>query len=146
MQTSNVERKPDEDRWIDAMLVLARGLVRRSRPDDQANGRMSSAPGSGGLERRPIMPVPRLLDEAASRMLEASRRIEQACIQAASAKGQRKWLAALTDFVLALADVQRFSSESIHEKLHELAGRTGLKKFPAERLPRPKAPEMNRRH
>jgi len=81
------------------------------------------------------MPVPKLLDEAASRMQEAAQRIDQARSGRTSAKRQREWLEALTDFALALADVQRFSSESIHEKLHELAGHVGLKKFPAELLP-----------
>lgn len=87
------------------------------------------------------MPVPRLLDEAASRMEAASRRIEETRARRASAKREREWLAALTDFVVALADVQRFSNESVHEKLHELAAHIGVKKFPAER---PAPPDTSR--
>ena len=87
------------------------------------------------------MPVPRLLDEAASRMETASRRVEEARARRASAKREREWLEALTDFVVALADVQRFSNESVHEKLHELAARIGVKKFPAER---PAPPDASR--
>jgi hypothetical protein len=77
------------------------------------------------------VPVPRLLDEAASRMEAASRRIEEA--RGGRASEEREWLEALTEFVLALADVQRFSNESVHEKLHELAARSGMKKFPRGR-------------
>jgi hypothetical protein len=39
------------------------------------------------------------------------------------------WLEALTAYCEALADIQTYNNESIHEKLHELAGRVGLKKF-----------------
>lgn len=85
------------------------------------------------------MPVPRLLAEAASRMEAASRRIEEA--RGGRANTEREWLEALTDLVLATADVQRFSNESVHEKLHELAARIGVKKFPAER---PAPPDTSR--
>jgi hypothetical protein len=32
------------------------------------------------------------------------------------------WLAALTDYCQALSDIQRLNNESIHEKLHAIAG------------------------
>jgi hypothetical protein len=42
-------------------------------------------------------------------------------------------LAALTDYAEALKDIQEYSNESVHEKLHQLAGRVGLRKFPGEK-------------
>lgn len=40
------------------------------------------------------------------------------------------WLEALTAYCEALADIHTYNNESVHEKLHALAGRTGLRKFP----------------
>jgi hypothetical protein len=64
------------------------------------------------------------LDESVARMKEASARIEEARARPTSLEMMREWLAALSDFCVALSDVQSFNSESIHEKLHELAERT----------------------
>jgi hypothetical protein len=77
------------------------------------------------------MTVPKHLEEAASRMKEAGFRIEEARQRPATCENQKVWLEALTDYCVALAEVQAFCNESVHEKLHELAGRTGLRKFPA---------------
>jgi len=76
------------------------------------------------------MTVPKHLDEAAARMKEATFRIEAARQGPVTCENQKIWLEALTDYCLALSEVQAFCNESVHEKLHELAGRTGLRKFP----------------
>jgi lysyl-tRNA synthetase class I len=76
------------------------------------------------------MAVPRHLDEAATRLKDASLRIEAAQESQASLDSLKEWLAALTDYAEALKDIQEYSNESVHEKLHELAGRAGLRKFP----------------
>ncbi len=76
------------------------------------------------------MPVPKHLDEAVALLKAASARIDEARAKPASIDALREWLAALTDFCLAVADIQSFNNESVHEKLHELAGRAGLREFP----------------
>jgi hypothetical protein len=75
------------------------------------------------------MTVPKHLEDAAGRLKEASARIEQARRGPISCDNQQVWLAALTDYCEALAELQSYNNESVHEKLHELAGRIGLKKF-----------------
>ena len=77
------------------------------------------------------MTVPKHLDAAAARMKEATFRIEEARQGPVTCENQKVWLEALTDYCLALSEVQAYCNESVHEKLHELAGRTGLRKFPA---------------
>lgn len=77
------------------------------------------------------MTVPKHLDNAAARMKEASFRIEAARQGPLTCENQNVWLEALTDYCVALSEVQAYCNESVHEKLHELAGRTGLRKFPA---------------
>lgn len=76
------------------------------------------------------MSLPKHLEEAVARLKEASLRIEQARDKPATLDNQKEWLAALTDFSMALSDIQEYNNESIHEKLHEIAARTGLRKFP----------------
>lgn len=76
------------------------------------------------------MAVPKHVDEAAARLKAASARINDVRAKPASIDGLQQWLAALTDFCLALSDIQSFNNESVHEKLHELAGRAGLREFP----------------
>jgi hypothetical protein len=41
----------------------------------------------------------------------------------------QEWLDALNDFSAALSDIQRYTNESVHEQLHELAERIGLQSF-----------------
>ncbi len=77
------------------------------------------------------MTVPKHLEEAAVRMKEATFRIEEARQGPVTCENQKVWLEALTDYCLALSEVQAYCNESVHEKLHELAGRIGLRKFPA---------------
>ena len=67
------------------------------------------------------MATPEHLREAASRAEDAMRRIEMARESAFTPETSRVWLLALTDYVSALTDLHRFTNESIHEKLHELA-------------------------
>ncbi|MBI2964116.1 MAG: hypothetical protein HYY35_10210 [Deltaproteobacteria bacterium] len=75
------------------------------------------------------MSLAKHLEEAAERLKDAESRIESARGKPSSPEETRRWLAALSDFSLALSDIQRFNNESVHEKLHELAERTGLKRF-----------------
>ncbi len=79
------------------------------------------------------MTVPKLLEEAVGRLKEASFLIEQAREKPSTLESQREWLGALTDYSLALSEVQEYNNESVHEKLHELAARVGLKQFPSGR-------------
>ena len=76
------------------------------------------------------MPVPKHLDEVVELLKVASARIDEARAKPPSIPALQEWLAALTDFCLALADIQSFNNESLHEKLHDLAGRVGLHEFP----------------
>ena len=76
------------------------------------------------------MTLGKQLEQAAGRLKDAARRIQQAREKPASVELQQEWLAALTDYATALSDIQEFNSESVHEKLHALAGRTGLRQFP----------------
>jgi hypothetical protein len=71
------------------------------------------------------MSLPEHLRDAAARVEDASRRIDAARNEPTSAASMREWLVALTDYVEALSDVQRFANESLHEKLHLIAGRVG---------------------
>ncbi|MFU8818023.1 MAG: hypothetical protein ACNA7W_21960 [Pseudomonadales bacterium] len=71
------------------------------------------------------MAVPKHLEEAAKRLDAAGYRIEQAREQPLSPESQREWLEGLTEFCMALSDVQQFCNESLHEKLHELAASLG---------------------
>jgi hypothetical protein len=75
------------------------------------------------------MSLPKHLEEAVSRLDAASWRIDQARKKSLSMESLQEWLIALTDFSSALSETEQLNNESIHEKLHELAGRVGLKKF-----------------
>lgn len=81
------------------------------------------------------MSLPKHLEEAVGRLKEASARIEQARAKPGTLESQQEWLVALTDFSRALSDIHEFNNESIHEKLHEIAGRLGLKRFPSSGPP-----------
>jgi hypothetical protein len=74
--------------------------------------------------------LPKRLEEATDRLKDAALRIEAARAQAFIFDGVKQWLAALSDYAMALADVQSFNNESGHEKLHELAGCIGLRELP----------------
>lgn len=76
------------------------------------------------------MAVPKHLDDAVTRLKAASYRIDQAREKPLTAESQKEWLEALTDFSVALSEIQEYNNESVHEKLHELAARAGLKQFP----------------
>jgi hypothetical protein len=75
------------------------------------------------------MTVSRHAEEAVARLQEAEARIARMREDPLTLESQRAWLEALTVYCYALADIHTFNNESIHEKLHELAGVTGLKKF-----------------
>jgi hypothetical protein len=81
------------------------------------------------MEER-IMAIPKHLEEAAARLKQASTRIEAARAKPLTLATLQEWLGALTDFCSAMSDIQAFNNESIHEKLHELAGRAGIREFP----------------
>jgi hypothetical protein len=76
------------------------------------------------------MTLGKQLEQAAGRLKVAARRIEEAREKPASVESQQAWLAALTDYAAALSDIQEFNNESVHEKLHAIAGRAGLRQFP----------------
>lgn len=82
------------------------------------------------------MAVPRQLDEAVARMERAALDLEAARSRPASPEGMRLWLEALTEYTLALGDVHRFTNESVHEKLHAVASRLGVRDaaFPGSSL------------
>jgi hypothetical protein len=71
------------------------------------------------------MTLPKHLEEAARTMDLAMSRIDEVRQKPFTAENQREWLEALTDFCFALCDAQEFNNESVHEKLHELAGHVG---------------------
>ena len=77
------------------------------------------------------MTVPRHLEDAVAKLKEAEFRIDEARRGPVTCDNQKVWLEALTDYCLALSEVQAYNNESLHEKLHELAGRAGVRKFPA---------------
>ncbi len=79
------------------------------------------------------MAVPKHLDDAVARLRDAATRIAQARAKPRTLDAMHEWLVALTDYATALGDVQAFNSESVHEKLHVLAGHVGLRQFPAGR-------------
>ena len=79
------------------------------------------------------MSVPDHLDQSVARLDQASARIEAARQRSFSLESLGEWLEALTDFTSALSDIHSFNNESVHEKLHDLAARVGLKTFPGER-------------
>ncbi len=67
------------------------------------------------------MSLRRHLDEAASRLEDAHRRIKRARELQPTNENLRAWLAALTDFAEATHDVQRFTDEAVTERFPELA-------------------------
>ena len=77
------------------------------------------------------MTVPKHLNEAAAKLKEASFRIDEARQGPLTCENQKLWLEALTDYCVALSEVQAYCNESVHEKLHELAGRMGARTFPS---------------
>ena len=77
------------------------------------------------------MTVSRHVEDAAEKLQEAGRRIALAREGPDTCENQRVWLEALTAYCEALADMHAYNNESVHEKLHVLAGRMGLRKFPS---------------
>ncbi|MBI3181080.1 MAG: hypothetical protein HYZ28_02940 [Myxococcales bacterium] len=75
------------------------------------------------------MALPEHLKDAAARLEEAAARIDAAREGPPSLEGMREWLDALTDFAVALSEVHRYTNESVHEKLHELAAHVRLPTF-----------------
>ncbi len=76
------------------------------------------------------MALPKHVDDAADRLHEAFARIEAARARPTSPESLQEWLAALTDYAQALMDLHEFTNESIHEKLHALAGLLHRGSFP----------------
>jgi hypothetical protein len=73
------------------------------------------------------MALPKHVDDAADRLHEAYARIEAARAKPPSMESLQEWLAALTDYAQALTDLHGFTNESVHEKLHLLAGMLNLR-------------------
>ncbi|HLK10774.1 MAG TPA: hypothetical protein VKW76_05300 [Candidatus Binatia bacterium] len=74
------------------------------------------------------MSLPKHLEEAARRLEDASSRIEAARAKPPTPASLQDWLVALTEYCTALSDIQRLDNESIHEKLHAIAGRLGVER------------------
>lgn len=72
------------------------------------------------------MALPKLLEEAAARLEEAAYRIHEVRTQSPTIPTLHEWMSALTEYCLALSDIQRLNNESVHEKLHAIAGRLGV--------------------
>jgi len=79
------------------------------------------------------MAVPKHLEDAAARLKDAQARIQRVRAKPATLESQQEWLAALTDASQALLEIQEYNNESVHEKLHELAARAGVRRFPGGR-------------
>ncbi len=76
------------------------------------------------------MPVPKHLDEAVARLKESLVRIDEARAKPATLETVQEWLNALTEYTIAQGDIETFNNESVHEKLHEIAGRVGMAELP----------------
>lgn len=76
------------------------------------------------------MAIPRHLDEATARLKQAAAGIDETRQKPLSLESVKEWLVALTEYAMASVDIHTFNNESVHEKLHELAGRIGAKGFP----------------
>ena len=76
------------------------------------------------------MAVPKHLEEAVGRLKDASSQIDALREKPITLESVKEWLVALTDYSKALSDIQEYNNESIHEKLHELAARAGIRRFP----------------
>lgn len=76
------------------------------------------------------MALPKHLEEAAAKLELAAIRIDEAKAKPLSLESLQEWLVALTDYAMTVSEIHQLNNESIHEKLHELAGRIGLRKFP----------------
>lgn len=77
------------------------------------------------------MTIPKRLEDAASRLEDASWRIDLARKKTVSKESQQEWLSALTDYTLALAVIEQANNESVHEKLHQIAGHVHQEEFRA---------------
>ena len=67
------------------------------------------------------MAVTQLMKAASERMEQAARRLRIAREGPFTPSALQEWLSALTDYALALGEVQAFSQESVHEKLQQLS-------------------------
>jgi hypothetical protein len=72
------------------------------------------------------MSLPKHLEEAARRLQEASFRVDAARAKPPTVASLQAWLPALTDYCQAFSDIQRLDNQSIHKKLHAIAGHVGL--------------------
>ena len=66
------------------------------------------------------MATPQLMRSAAERMEEAEKKLREVRETPFTPEATREWLEALTQYALALGEVQEYSQQSIHEKLHAL--------------------------
>jgi hypothetical protein len=67
------------------------------------------------------MALTQLMNAASDRMEAAAVKLRRVRQGPFTPSGLQEWLNALTDYALALGEVQAFSQESIHEKLQLLA-------------------------
>ena len=74
------------------------------------------------------MAVPQHLEDAVNRLKDASRRIDQARPKASTIEHLREGLVALTDFPVALSDIQRYNNEAGRLEASAGAGRRVLRR------------------
>jgi hypothetical protein len=77
------------------------------------------------------MTLKKQLEKAAERLEEAAARLQGASEEPVTLDSLAVRIDALTEYALALADIQAFNNESIHEKLQDLASRMARAAQPA---------------
>jgi len=66
------------------------------------------------------MAATKLMEAAAARMETAARKLREAREAPFTPGALKEWLTAVTDYTLALGELQEYSQQSIHEKLQAL--------------------------
>ena len=80
------------------------------------------------------MTLPKHLEDAVKKLEEASNRIDKAKDKPVTLESLQEWLLALTYYSRATSEIHQLNNESLHEKVHELASRIGLRKFPSSSI------------
>lgn len=71
------------------------------------------------------MTIAKHIEAAVERFEDAQARIDEARAKPPTLENLQTWLEALTNASRALADIQSFNNEAVHEKLHAFADRLG---------------------
>jgi hypothetical protein len=73
------------------------------------------------------MTIAKHLEAAVAQLEDAQAKIDEVRAKPATMENLKEWLEALTKASRALSDIQSFNNESVHEKLHALSDRLGMK-------------------